>query len=115
MGLHNRSAVVSRPTISSLQNSALAQIAQYVASTEQIFNINNVSEWLKQYTDFEPDSDIDDTPTILCMPIVNGQKKVIGVAQLINKVMMNSRSEKSSVALTICVFRDFTGERKCLH
>lgn len=86
MGLHNRSAVVSRPTIASLQNSALAQIAQYVASTEQIFNINNVSEWLKQYTDFEPDSDIEETPTILCMPIVNGQKKVIGVAQLINKV-----------------------------
>lgn len=90
MGLHNRSAVVSRPTIGSLQNSALAQIAQYVATTEQIFNINNVSEWLKEYIDFEPDSEIEETPTILCMPIVNGQKKVIGVAQLINKV-----SEKS--------------------
>lgn len=98
MGLHNRSAVVSRPTISSLQNSALAQIAQYVATTEQIFNINNVSEWLKQYTDFEPDSDnIEDTPTILCMPIVNGQKKVIGVAQLINKVSKEKKIEIHSV------------------
>ncbi|KAJ6637639.1 cGMP-specific 3',5'-cyclic phosphodiesterase [Pseudolycoriella hygida] len=90
MGLHNRSAVVSRPTITSLRNSALAQIAQYVASTEQIFNINNVSEWLKQYTDFEPDAEIEETPTILCMPIVNGQKKVIGVAQLINKEKGNT-------------------------
>lgn len=111
MGLHNRSAVVSRPTIVSLQNSALAQIAQYVASTEQIFNINNVSEWLKQYTDFEPDSDIEETPTILCMPIVNGQKKVIGVAQLINKVT-KSCSEKYQ--LFDGQF-DSTGKRKCLH
>jgi GAF domain len=27
-----------------------------------------------------------ETRSILCMPIVNGQKNVIGVAQLINKV-----------------------------
>jgi hypothetical protein len=31
------------------------------------------------------------TKSILCMPIVNGQKTVIGVAQLMNKVLSTRR------------------------
>jgi hypothetical protein len=36
-----------------------------------------------------------ETRSILCMPIVNGQKSVIGVAQLINKVGAIYFREKS--------------------
>jgi hypothetical protein len=41
------------------------------------------------------DHDRFETRSILCMPIVNGQKSVIGVAQLINKVGAIYFREKS--------------------
>jgi cGMP-specific 3',5'-cyclic phosphodiesterase len=50
----------------------------------QILNIGDVSIWMNQET--PEDDDGFATKSILCMPIMNGQKTVIGVAQLINKV-----------------------------
>lgn len=74
--------IVTRPSPSELQNSTLAQIASYAAKTGQILNIGNARTWLK---DFKICPDAMDAKTILCMPILNGKKTMIGVAQLINK------------------------------
>lgn len=99
-------ANISRPSVNDLNSSTLAQIAEYVASTGETLNINDVNEWLKDKPIYHPQhqqqqqqhqqvagegqqhgsSDELSAKTILCMPIVNGQKIVIGVAQLINKV-----------------------------
>ncbi|CAH0777386.1 unnamed protein product [Bemisia tabaci] len=67
----------------------LNQIAKYVAATGQILNIGDVQSWFG-VTDGNPDSQEEseeeqEIKCILCMPILNGQKTVIGVAQLINK------------------------------
>ncbi|XP_034179846.1 phosphodiesterase 6 [Osmia lignaria lignaria] len=59
----------------------LGQIARYVAATGQILNIGDVATWLKK----DVQSGNESIKSILCMPIVNGQRTVIGVAQLINK------------------------------
>lgn len=74
--------IVTRPSPADLQNSTLAQIAGYAACTGQILNIGDVKTWLKEY---KTAPDAIEARTILCMPIINGQKTLIGVAQLINK------------------------------
>lgn len=71
-----------RPNTSDLSK-PLGQIAKYVAFTGQILNIGDVTTWLKREVQENGSGPI---RSILCMPIVNGQKAVIGVAQLINKV-----------------------------
>lgn len=86
LGGAERSAVVSRPTMPDLRRCALAQLALYVASTGQTLNIADGQAWLGAGGAGPADSVGQETKTILCMPIVNGQKDVIGVAQLINKV-----------------------------
>jgi cGMP-specific 3',5'-cyclic phosphodiesterase, invertebrate len=93
LGASTKSAHITRPSIDDLNSSALAQIAEYVASTGEILNISDVNEWLKdkpyhQCTTYGNDDEerTNESKSILCMPIVNGQKRVIGVAQLINKV-----------------------------
>lgn len=81
-------ADVSRPTLHELSDSTLAQIAQNVATTGHLFNISKISDWLIEHPEIrsgDPGA-IEKVESILCMPIVNGQKKVIGVVQLINKV-----------------------------
>nr|XP_029730133.1 cGMP-specific 3',5'-cyclic phosphodiesterase-like [Aedes albopictus] len=91
-------ANISRPSVNDLNSSTLAQIAEYVASTGETLNINDVNEWLKDkpiyhpqqqqlHSEGQPNGSSDElsAKTILCMPIINGQKTVIGVAQLINK------------------------------
>ncbi|XP_059611325.1 cGMP-specific 3',5'-cyclic phosphodiesterase [Phlebotomus argentipes] len=93
LGAENHVSTVSRPTMEDLQNSTLALIAQMVASTNQILNIEDVREWLKDKTSLFKDDEADNIHTILCMPIVNGAKDVIGVAQLINKNTESSFSE----------------------
>lgn len=75
-------ARVYRPNTSDL-SSSLGQIARYVAATGQILNIGDVATWLKKDV---MESGRKPIRSILCMPIVNGQRIVIGVAQLINKV-----------------------------
>ncbi|XP_024936259.1 cGMP-specific 3',5'-cyclic phosphodiesterase isoform X2 [Cephus cinctus] len=74
-------ARIYRPSSSNL-SSPLGQIARYVATTGQILNIGDVATWLKREV---LDAGSDPIRSILCMPIVNGQRVVIGVAQLINK------------------------------
>ncbi|KAH0555369.1 cGMP-specific 3',5'-cyclic phosphodiesterase-like [Cotesia glomerata] len=74
-------ARVSRPSVSELA-SPLGRIARYVASTGQILNIGDAAIWLRKGVIDESKEPI---KSILCMPIVNGQRSVIGVAQLINK------------------------------
>lgn len=77
-------ALVYRPSSRDQKQSRLAQIAKYVAATGQILNIGDVSSWMSQEV---RETDGFFTRSILCMPILNGQKTVIGVAQLINKVV----------------------------
>ncbi|EFN82779.1 cGMP-specific 3',5'-cyclic phosphodiesterase isoform X2 [Harpegnathos saltator] len=74
-------ARIYRPSTSDL-SSSLGQIARYVAVTGQILNIGDVTTWLKKDVMANGREPI---RSILCMPIVNGQRIVIGVAQLINK------------------------------
>ncbi|KMQ97127.1 cgmp-specific 3 -cyclic phosphodiesterase-like protein [Lasius niger] len=74
-------ARVYRPNNNDL-SSPLGQIARYVAATGQILNIGDVATWLKKDV---MESGRKPIRSILCMPIVNGQRIVIGVAQLINK------------------------------
>ncbi|XP_055618671.1 cGMP-specific 3',5'-cyclic phosphodiesterase isoform X2 [Toxorhynchites rutilus septentrionalis] len=103
LGSNNPSAAnISRPSVNDLNSSTLAQIAEYVASTGDTLNIHDVNEWLKDKPIYHPQQqqqqagndgqqgssgNPDDlsAKSILCMPIINGQKTVIGVAQLINK------------------------------
>ncbi|KAK9879966.1 hypothetical protein WA026_008477 [Henosepilachna vigintioctopunctata] len=74
--------LVSRPSNFDLKSSTLAQIAAYAASTGQILNIGDVGAWLNLQ---HSEGDAESAKTILCMPIINGQRRLIGVAQLINK------------------------------
>lgn len=75
-------SLVSRPSSFDLQSSTLAQIASYAAHTSQILNIADVRAWL---TEQHTEGDAESARTILCMPIINNEKHLIGVAQLINK------------------------------
>ncbi|XP_059219754.1 cGMP-specific 3',5'-cyclic phosphodiesterase [Stomoxys calcitrans] len=85
LGAANQSANISRPSVNDLSNSTLAQIAQFVATTSQTVNISDVREWVQEHNQITAENEIDCIKAILCMPIVNAQKRVIGVAQLINK------------------------------
>ncbi|XP_040152060.1 cGMP-specific 3',5'-cyclic phosphodiesterase [Anopheles arabiensis] len=101
---HQSSANILRPSVSDLNSSMLAQIAEYVAATGETLNISDVLEWLKDKSICQRQTVVQQAPaadgtvattdsfdethsvkSILCMPIINGQKTVIGVAQLINK------------------------------
>lgn len=66
-------------------NCYLAKILSFIKTcpVKQILNISDVSTWMNQDVR-EEDNFL--TKSILCMPISNGQKTLIGVAQLINKV-----------------------------
>lgn len=77
---------ISRPTINDLNTSSLAQIAQLVASTSQLFNIIDIAQWAKDHPDIPLDDELQGSSAVLCMPIINAQKNVIGVSQFINKV-----------------------------
>ncbi|XP_053619879.1 cGMP-specific 3',5'-cyclic phosphodiesterase-like isoform X1 [Plodia interpunctella] len=68
--------------------STLASIALKVAQSNKALNISNVDEWRRENNMESADPINDDAVnvrTMLCMPIVNANKDVIGVAQLINK------------------------------
>lgn len=80
--LRGNESVITRPMLVDLQKNILAQIAGYAARTGQILNIGDVKSWLKEA---KIKSDGIEAKTILCMPISNGKKNLIGVAQLINK------------------------------
>lgn len=112
----NELATVSRPTLTDLSCSTLAQIAQTVASTGQLFNIDKMTEWLRAHPDIHVEADEDVTTcaggsnvhSILCMPIVNGQNKVIGVVQLINKVILNLKTYRYFIVVCfVSIFIDY--------
>jgi cGMP-specific 3',5'-cyclic phosphodiesterase len=50
----------------------------------QVLNLSSVAAWLGENLE---DRDGFVPKTMLCLPIFNGQRDVIGVAQLINKVI----------------------------
>lgn len=72
----------NRPSVEDINSSVIAQIAQHVAATGEILNINDTSEWLKSHPEYVNMCDSDalnqDSKCILCMPILDGQR-VIGV------------------------------------
>lgn len=86
LGQEGQIANITRPTINDLNTSSLAQIAQLVASNGQLFNIIDLNQWSNEHPEINVDDELKQTQAVLCMPIFNGQKNVIGVVQLINKV-----------------------------
>ncbi|ODM93439.1 cGMP-specific 3',5'-cyclic phosphodiesterase [Orchesella cincta] len=86
---------VRRPSTNEIQNSPLTQIAKYVAANSEILNIGDAITWYGESMDVSTSNEVvraqppnvyNALPkSILCMPIYNGQRQVIGVAQLINK------------------------------
>lgn len=82
---------ICRPTINDLSTKSLAQIAQLVASTSQLFNIIDVTQWASEHPDIPVDDELKKTQAVLCMPVINAQKHVIGVVQFIDKVSVMNR------------------------
>lgn len=85
LGAGDQSAQITRLSSNDSLDTTLAQIAQFVANTQQTINVADVSDWVRKHELIQCDEEIDQIQTILCMPIVNAEKSVIGVAQLINK------------------------------
>ncbi|KAF7273872.1 hypothetical protein GWI33_013441 [Rhynchophorus ferrugineus] len=73
--------LVSRPSSYDLAGSTLAQIAGYAACTGQILNIGDVGAWLCEK---HSEGDAETARTILCMPIINGQRTLIAPQRLEN-------------------------------
>lgn len=86
LGQKDNVANITRPKLNDLNTSSLAQIAQLVATTGQLFNIVDITSWTNEHQEIFVDDELKETQAVLCMPIINGQKNVIGVVQLINKV-----------------------------
>merc|ERR1719369_2304190 len=61
-----------------IEDTKRIQIAKYVATTSEVLNLEDVSSWFEE-DGFKPKS-------MITIPVYNGQRTVIGVAQLINKV-----------------------------
>lgn len=77
---------INRPSVEEINSSIFAQISQHVAQTGEILNINDTAEWLKTHPEYSSNEDYSTDPKcILCMPIVDGQKRVIGVLVYVHK------------------------------
>lgn len=95
----NQTAHVTRPTVGTLESSTLGQIATKVASGGNTLNILEFGDWLRQHPEIVPDKESENVTAVLCMPIVDGSKNIIGVTQLINKVrIISSRCRTQSQA-----------------
>ena len=66
--------------------------------TYQVLNISNVANWLGEKLE---DRDGFIPKTMLSVPIFNGARDVIGVAQLINKVRIVERSNDQRIFFTV--------------
>ena len=66
--------------------------------TYQVLNISNVANWLGEKLE---DRDGFIPKTMLSVPIFNGARDVIGVAQLINKVRVVERSNDQRIFFTV--------------
>ena len=60
----------------------------------QVLNLSSVANWLGEKLE---DRDGFVPKTMLSLPIYNGQRDVIGVAQLINKVAVESKCARSTL------------------
>lgn len=49
-----------------------------------------MAQWASEHPDIAIDDELKFTQAVLCMPIINGQKNVIGVVQFLNKVNIKS-------------------------
>lgn len=68
--------------VENINSTILSQIAQYVAVTGEILNINDTSDWLNNHPEYRCENDDSislESKCILYMPILDGQKRVIGV------------------------------------
>ncbi|KAG5672291.1 hypothetical protein PVAND_002428 [Polypedilum vanderplanki] len=82
MGSDDSSNTSGRSSVEDINSSYLAQIAQHVAKTGEILNINDTLDWLKNHPEYQINSICEipqESKCILCMPIKNSQKNVIGV------------------------------------
>eukprot|EP00095_Tigriopus_kingsejongensis_P010391 snap_masked-scaffold1615_size33485-processed-gene-0.0 protein:Tk10391 transcript:snap_masked-scaffold1615_size33485-processed-gene-0.0-mRNA-1 annotation:"camp cgmp cyclic nucleotide" len=79
-----------------LQTSRRSKIAKYVAHTKEVLNLNDVASWLGEapFTETAGFAPLN----MLCVPIFNGTRDVIGVAQLINKEK-NQKFDESEISL----------------
>ena len=60
----------------------------------QVLNLSSVANWLGEKLE---DRDGFIPKTMLSLPIYNGQRDVIGVAQLINKVILESQCVRNTL------------------
>ncbi|XP_059082786.1 cGMP-specific 3',5'-cyclic phosphodiesterase-like isoform X2 [Tigriopus californicus] len=79
-----------------LQISRRSKIAKYVAYTKEVLNLNDVASWLGEEPFVETAGFV--PLNMLCVPIFNGNRDVIGVAQLINKEN-NKKFDESEISL----------------
>ncbi|XP_033757237.1 cGMP-specific 3',5'-cyclic phosphodiesterase-like isoform X5 [Pecten maximus] len=95
------------PSVASLSKSKNAEIARHVVVQGMPLNIGDMDE----STTFGKGPHIDEdgfrSKSMLCMPIYNSDKKIIGVTQLINKI--NGQAFIESDANIIEAFSIFTG------
>ena len=63
--------------------------------TPQVLNLSSVTDWLGEKLE---DNDGFIPKTMLCLPIFNGSRDVIGVAQLINKVKQDYKLDPWPIA-----------------
>lgn len=80
-GSDSMTNINQRPSVEDINGSIFAQVAQHVAQNGEILNINDTADWLRNHPEYRNVStEISHEPKcILCMPIVDGQKRVIGV------------------------------------
>ncbi|XP_071169821.1 cGMP-specific 3',5'-cyclic phosphodiesterase-like isoform X3 [Mytilus galloprovincialis] len=95
------------PSAALLKTSRNAEIARHVVVAAVPLNIADITQE-NDYCkgSFDEDQNFK-TKSVLCMPIYNSDKKIIGVTQLINKINGNPFNE--SDANTIEAFSIFTG------
>lgn len=74
-----------------------------MALTGDLLNIKDLSDWLKEHPEHQVlFKDNNDSQSILGMPIVNGQKNVIGVLIYVH-VRINIKTKNSPLARVIYV------------
>ncbi|XP_022096548.1 cGMP-specific 3',5'-cyclic phosphodiesterase-like isoform X3 [Acanthaster planci] len=76
---------VRQPSDDSLNKSVYSEIAKYVALTGKTINIEKFDMQSKFKLVAEVDMDFK-LHTLLCQPIYNSQNKIVGVAEMINKI-----------------------------
>lgn len=95
------------PSAAHLKSSRNAEIARHVVVAAVPLNIADISKEDHLYGASLEEEENFKTKSLLCMPIYNSDKKIIGVTQLINKI--NGIPFNENDANTIEAFSIFTG------